>query len=154
MANTINNLNNFQKRVFDEYKLIKGFEISQNRINETRLNKKNGCLTAPVSFLADLFVGKILQSEQQKRDYSENMRKAKDYLNQKEIIDKICNAINTDSKARILTEEEFTNKLTEILFQSETANKYAIPENHILYALMSVEIINLGVESFCQNQER
>ncbi len=153
MKETKNELNNYQKKVFAEYELIKSLKRSSVRINESREKYRKGCLVAPFSVFADLFVGKILGREKRKRNYTGFAQEARELLRQKKISDKICEMIVEISRKEILTEEKFVNQFTAVLFQSSLASQFIIPENVVLYAMMATEIYNIGLENFCSEQQ-
>jgi hypothetical protein len=155
MTNNITQLNIFQRKVFDEYKIIKSFRMSENKINNN--NKEKGCLAFPFGFLADIFVGKIIQSETRKRNLNDNLLKAKSFLQRKEVIDEICETFSMIPNQAILTEEKFVNKLTELFFHTPLANHLSLPEDAVLYAVMAIEIFEVGIENFCntyKNKDR
>jgi hypothetical protein len=153
MTNANNELNDFQKKVYAEYELIKSFERSTKGINESREKEKKGCLTLPLAAVADLFVGKILARERRKRNYGGNEREAKELLRQKEISDKICEMASSIGSKEILTEKKFVYELTAAFYQSQLASRFVIPENVVLYAMMATEVFNIGLENFCNDEK-
>lgn len=152
MTNATDELEEFQKKVFAEYELIKSFEKSSTRINESREKDKKGCLSAPFALLADLLVDKILGREKLKRNFAGNEREAGELLLQKEISNRICAMIADISRREILTEERFVREMTAAFYRSDLASQFIIPENALLYAMMATEIFNIGLESFCNKQ--
>lgn len=152
MTNATDELIDFQKKVFAEYELIKSFEKSSTRINESREKDKKGCLSVPFAMLADSLVDKILGRERRKRNFAGNEREARELLRQKEISDRICEMIADISRREILTEERFVNELTSAFYRSELASRFIIPENAVLYAMMATDIFNTGLENFCDKK--
>lgn len=120
MTDTNNELNDFQKKVFAEYELIKSFEKSSKGVKESRAKK--GCLSSPFAAAADWFVGRVLERERRKRNFAGNEREARELLRQKEISDKICETVENVGGREILTEEKFVYELTAAFYQSELAN--------------------------------
>lgn len=150
MTNSNTQLDTFQKKVFDEYKIIKSFKLSEDKIND---NKEKGGLFSPFSFLADKFVEKIIQSETRKRNLDDNLLKAKNLLQQREVIDEICETFSMIPSQTILTEEKFVNKLAELFFQTPLSNRLSLPEDAVLYATMAIEIFEVGIEKFCHTHK-
>jgi urease gamma subunit len=153
MTDTNNELNDFQKEVYAEYELIKSFEKSSKRTNESREKEKKGCLTLPFAAWADLFVGEILERERGKRNYRGNEQEARELLRQKEVSDKICEMVETIGSKEILTEEKFVYELTAAFYQSDLASRLVIPENVVLYAMMATEVFNIGLGNFCNDKK-
>lgn len=153
MTNTNSQLIDFQKKVFAEYELIKSFKKGSDKIKKDRENERSGCLSVPVSMLADLIVSKVLRRERRKRNYAGNEQEARELLRQKEISDSICETIANISRREILTEEKFVSELTGAFYRSDLARQFIIPENAVLYAMMATEVFNIGLENFCNDKK-
>lgn len=150
---TNSELADFQKKVFDEYRVIKSFRMGEKRLNSGDLNEKKGCLAAPIDMLADLVMGRVLKSEGRKRNHLGYAQEARELLRQKEVSEKICEHLTTLSNREILTEEKFVNELTLSLYSSELSSQYLIPKEPVLYAMMATEVFNIGIEDFCIAEE-
>ncbi len=153
MTNTNDELKDFQKKVFAEYKTVKALKESSDKINKGREKEKKGCLYVPIFMFTELVVSKAVKSERRKKNYAENEREARELLRQKEIADRVCEMIAKISRKEILTEEKFVNDLTAALYQSDLANRFVIPENALLYAMMTTEVYNIGLENFCNDKK-
>lgn len=153
MMNTSDELRDFQKQVFSEYKTAKSLKESSNRVKEDRQNNKKGCLSVPMLILAEFAINKAAKSERRKKNYAESEREARELLRQKEVSDRVCETIAEISRKEILTEEKFVNNFTAALFRSDLANRFVIPENAVLYALMATEIYKTGLNNYCDDQK-
>lgn len=153
MTSTNDELTDFQKKVFATYELIKGLDKSSNRTTKSRENVRKGCLSVPFSAVADLIVGKIIERERLKRNYAGNEREARELLRQKEISDRICETIANVNRREVLTKEKFVYELTAAFYRSDLANRFIIPENAMLYAMMATEVFSIGLENFCNDKK-
>lgn len=153
MTNTNDELIGFQKKVFDEYRVIKSFRMSEDKLNNVSLNEKKGCWSAPFAMLTDLIIGKALKSEGRKRNHDGNAQEARELLRQNEVSGKICETLTMLSSREVLTEEKFVNELTSALYLSELSSQYVIPKEPVLYAMMATEVFNIGIENFCKAEK-
>ncbi len=153
MTKTNNELTDFQKQVFAEYRTVKVFGESSGNIDKGRKNRNKGWLFLLIFMFTDWFISKIMRNERRKRDFAGNEREARELLRQKEISDGICEMIAKISSKEILTEEKFVYELTAALYRSDLASRFIIPENAVLYAMMATEVFNIGLENFCNDQK-
>lgn len=150
--NENHNLNYFQQQVFEEYELIKSLDKT-HRLMQKDSEKKRGCLSAPFALLANWFVELILEKERKGKNFAETRREAEDLLGQKEISNKICEAIANITRNEVLVEEKFVKEITAAFYKSELATRFVIPENPFLYAVMARNIYVTGLRNFCAEKK-
>lgn len=146
-------LQDFQKKVFAEYKTVKSLKESTERIKKDRQQNRKGCLMVLPLMFAEWAINKASKSESYKKNYFANEREADELLKQKEIFERICETVANVSRTEILTEEKFVNELTAALYRSDLASRFVVPENAVLYAMMWTKIFNAGLENFCRDRQ-
>lgn len=67
MTETNNELTDFQKKVFSEYRTVKALNETSDKINKGRGNRYKSCLFSPVFMFTEWFVGKIAGGERRKK---------------------------------------------------------------------------------------
>ncbi len=153
MTNIIKELNDFQKNVYNDYEGIKSIKRTSERVKDAFENGKKGCLYLPIAIFTNFAVKKGVHHERRKRNYNGVEREVGELLRQQEIAGKICEVISVINRTDILTEEKFVYEFTASIFKTKLADRFIIPEQSFLYAMMANEIFNIGLEKFCDDKK-
>lgn len=144
-------LDELQKKVQDEFGFIKASKIFTK--DDYQKSKKNGgCLMTPVIPLIEFFSKKALEKEKSKRNHDVYEIEAIDLLKDSELKKHICSSLMLITRGEILTEENFVNYVTAILFENKTRKQFVIPPEPALFAYIAYKISENGISGFCAEQ--
>lgn len=141
----------FQKKVFDEYVLLKNFKkwekFSSDDLKKPFEKNMSGCLFIPLITLFKPLGKKAVKNAIGK--YREFYSEAKDLLAEDKIRDAICKSFEKVSRKEILTEEKLVSKVSDALAEKNLRKQFVIPLKPVLFAVIAYEILETGIENFC-----
>ena len=145
------NLEELQKKVQNEFAIIKASKIfTKDDYQASRKNK--GCLMSPFISLVELLAEKSMEKEKSKRSHDVYKIEADDLLKNPELKKEICSSLMLLVKGEILSEENFINYITAILYENKIRNKFVIPLEPALFAYITYKISENGINNFCADQ--
>ena len=155
VKNTDFSANDFQERVYRQFDFLKGLKKGQETEQELIKNNKSdtfwGCLFLPFIKFGIGFGNKFYLQQSEKYNYPENEKRAKVLLAHNEIREIICSALHKVGSKEILTEERMVKTVVESLGIEEIRNKFLIPLDETLFAFLSYELFQTGLERYCQS---
>lgn len=144
-------LSELQIKVQNEFLIIKMSKTYMPRKMENDI-KNSGCLMSPFASLFASFTKKQMDKEQSKRNHDIYEIEADELLNNSELKKEICSSLNLFTKGEIVTEENFINYVTAILYENKIRTKFVIPQEPALYAHIAYKISESGINNFCSEK--
>lgn len=145
-------LDELQKKVQHEFFFIK---TSQGPMQEQMHEdlKNAGCLFSPFVYLIKSFTRNEIKKQQSKRNHDIYEIEADGLLKNDELKKEICSSLILLTKGEIVTEENFINYITAILYENKIRNRFVIPLEPALFAFIAYKISENGVNNFCSENE-
>lgn len=141
-------LDELQKKVQNEFGIIKASKIFAKEDYQESV-KNAGCLMTPFIPLIERYAKKTLKKDMSKRSHDIYEIEAVELLKNPELKKEICTSLLLITKGEILTEENFVNYVTAILFENKIRNKFVIPLEPALFAYIAYDISEKGINNFC-----
>lgn len=140
-------LEELQIKVQNEYSLIRVSKTISDW-NFRRDTDQLGCV--PSLFLRFVNYGEnLITYKQSKRNYDVYEREADELLQNAELKKYICTSLKTLARGEILSEENYINYVTAILYENKIRNKFVIPLEPALFAHIAYKISEQGINNFC-----
>lgn len=138
-------LNELQIRVQNEF-----FTIKMSKTSKMEDDLRNaGCLTSPFAPLFMALSKKALKTAQRKKSHDIYEVEADELLKNSELKKEICSSLILITKGEVVTEENFINYVTTILYENKIRTKFVIPLEPALFAYIAYKISENGINNFC-----
>lgn len=148
------NMYYFREMTYREFDTLKTWKtarnIEQKLTGNNRSNTFWGCLALPFIKLGVRVGEKAYLQQSERYNYSENEERAKKLLNHFEIRKILCCAMHEVGSKEILTEEKMVNTVVNSLGKEKIREKFSISLDKILFAYLCYELLQIGLENYCE----
>jgi len=143
----------FLRRVryeYDQYELLSTAESSSARVLKQHVRGGLlGCLFIPILHLLNPLSKRALDLEKDKHRFPDFEAKAYELISETQVRTEICTALHNLPKTEIVTDTAFVQVVVGVLNGPRLVEKFEIPNEPALFAIVAHHIKAHGLRSYC-----